>query len=141
MGLVAKGFTLQEIGKRLRARREKLGMTQAIVAHRSKTCSVYVSNVELGKTASHVDAIRRTLLDAELQNRRWRKAEEELAVRRSFMEAVPSSPQKSVLIAAMLIRAEELLGQGKAEEADVILEFVPRDLGEKLLNDFFGEQS
>lgn len=132
-------MTSKNLAKRLRHRRISLGLSQGTIAHRAGINAVYVSNFELEKSTNHAAAIRRVLIEAGLQNRTWRKAEKESAFRRSILAAVPHSPEKDILQAAMLARASHFLALGRAEEADAILDFLPAEAVERLLNYFFRE--
>lgn len=129
----------------LRARRERLGLSQAEVASSAGVWQATVSNAEYGKSQSGVQAIRRVLVDHELDRRRQRRADAiakegmcaeaaALAHREALFRAVPDGPEKQALQDAMIERAEELLYQGRCEEADAICEFLPAELVKPMID-------
>lgn len=67
-------------------------------------------------------------------------AEEEIRIQRQRRFLTKGQgPGVAKLIQAMLDRAWALLDAGEAEAADALLEFVPAEAAERLLNDFFPE--
>lgn len=67
----------------------------------------------------------------------WAASEAERIRRQRVYLTALDGPLKNGLVARMLDRAWELLDCGEAEAADAILEFVPADQAERLLQEFF----
>ncbi len=129
----------------LRARRERLGLKQTEVADRVGCWASYIGKAETGKMPSMVARVRRAIVEFELDRRRQRRADAiaregmaaeaaAIAHREALWLAVPDSPEKLALQDAMLERAEELLYQGRCEEADAICEFLPAELVKPMLD-------
>jgi len=128
-------------GRRLHARRTKLGLTQAVVAHRARCTQFPVSMAERGGRTTWAREIRRVLLDAELSNRRVRQEKSRIAKMRALWAAIPTSPEKAACEQAMLDRAWTLLDTGMegAAGCDALLEFMPEARADELLNEYFKE--
>lgn len=73
--------------------------------------------------------------DAEFQKERDR-----IVSQQALFEALPSDPAVALLKEAMLDRAWRLIDDGKCEEADAILEFLPEPDVTKLLAEYFDEE-
>lgn len=59
---------------------------------------------------------------------------------RAVFVAVPDSPAKRDLEAAMLARARVLLDDGQAEACDALLEFLPEKIARQMLDEWFDDQ-
>lgn len=125
---------------RLRERRQRLGKTQREIANLAGLrYAEYVSNAEYGiGPAENIEAIRRAIVNLESapryireSRRRQKQAvaamEARIAAQRALWAAVPASPEKAALQAAMLARITDLMDQGEGEAADAIAEFLPAD--------------
>ena len=66
--------------------------------------------------------------------------EARIAAQRALFVALPASPEKDALKAAMLDRAWCLIDSGKGEEADAILEFLPEADAVALIDEYFREE-
>lgn len=108
---------------RLRARRERLGLTQDQVAERAGLrWPSQVSHAERSKSAPWpvLKAIRAVLLNAECERHEERKRAREERERRALGAQIPEHVR-----AAMLQRAHDLLWDGNTDGCDALLEFLP----------------
>lgn len=122
---------------RLRERRQRLGMSQGqIAAAAGLRYAYYVSVAEVHGHLHYGDRVRRALIDIELQRRVKRKlaahkqswlASERARVARqeALWAALPTSPEKIALQAAMLDRCIDLMDAGDGEACDAIAEWLP----------------
>ena len=122
--------------KGIRERRERFGLSQHTIAWRAKCSQSSVSLVESGESSCHMDAIRRVLDEDYLSRRKVRAAEQRIAAQR----AVFASRDSRALQDAMVDRVWQLLQEGADGTigADALLEFLPAEVAEGILREFFG---
>jgi transcriptional regulator with XRE-family HTH domain len=125
---------------RLRQRRERLGLTQELVAWRAGRISQsIVSLAERGGRSPHVQAIRRVLAQAECHRHKQRLEASRIRRQRALLAQLGPEGAKAALIKGLLDRAWILLDSGMEGciAADALLEFVPEQLADELLREFF----
>lgn len=125
---------------RLSERRQRLGLTQAVLAKRADVHPSQVSQAETkGAPQWAVKRLRRALVVEEMRFRDARQNEWRIARQRLLLRLLGPETAKEALIAALLDRAWRLLDCGETEAADALLEFVPEQLASELLDEFFFE--
>lgn len=58
-----------------------------------------------------------------------------------LFSAVPEGPQKGALLGAMTDRVIELFNECRDEQADILIEFLPNDIAQRLLDWYFDEDA
>jgi transcriptional regulator with XRE-family HTH domain len=117
-------------GGAIRERRIGLGLSQRQVGAMARVAQSEVSRAELDKPVG--DRVYKLIEDALGSDERdgqaaWMESEQaRIAGHQEVWDAVPESPEKDALKAAMLARAFDLLCEGRAEEADTMMEFLPQ---------------
>lgn len=116
-----------------------LNLTQRGVAHLAGLRPHDVSMVECGRDDKgwRTPRVRRALIGAELQDRKWRHEGTRIDRQRAVWNDIPDGPGKARLIELLSDAAWRLLDGGQCEEADLILFILPEPVATQLLDDFF----
>jgi transcriptional regulator with XRE-family HTH domain len=129
-----RGFTApRRRDHHLSERRKALGLTVSDVAERAfyrVGCEHLVRMVENGVgSADEIRAVRRAIVFEEAAPRRRREERRQedarIARQRALWAALPASPEKAALEAAMLDRCLDLMHWGNGEETDALAEWLP----------------
>jgi transcriptional regulator with XRE-family HTH domain len=124
---------------RLKPRREKLGLTQYDLAEKADIRqSTYISMAERGRAPPRVvQQVRQTLFRLECERRAQRRADSYIASAEKCWGAVPDSPEKSALLQVFATRVRLYFDNMELEKGDIILELLPKELAEEILNETF----
>lgn len=75
------------------------------------------------------------------RNAAWAAEAERVRRLGDLFDALPDSPQKSALLAAMTDRITDLYNNVRFEHGDVLLEFLPNDYARQLLDWYFDDDA
>lgn len=125
-----------------RERRERLGLTQAQVAHRKPSVRAQdVSGVERGVRAPSVTRrVRRALVELELEARRERQEAARERQRRAIWDAIPECDGKTTALKRIEARIVEHYDNLRWEAGDALLDFLSEADARRLLDAYFWEE-
>lgn len=124
---------------RIKARRERLGLTQRLLAKLAGVpYPADVHNAETGRASEQrTRKVRLALIAEEKKRRDLRREGQRIERNRALWREIPETEETKRLLEAMLDRAWQCLDAGQTEAADAILEFVPDHKARALLDEFF----
>lgn len=128
--------------RRVRERRSRLGLTQGALDRLADVPAVYVSLAERGRAPRGAGrAVRLALVREEQSARKRRQDEREQARLEALWAALDSAPEAHEIRRIMADHAWRLLNEAKGEEADRVLELLPRAEARKLLDEYFWDEA